>query len=211
MRGTDWEILRGIRATELPVSVKDICRISRVTPISYRGGEKLIRENGLSGYTKNDAFSTMLDGRYIVFYDDTRSVEEKRVMILHEVAHIVNNHMQYENSVYDGKATVWNRVGEREPDEVELAATQYALKLLAPACVLWALKIVKPGDVEELCQIPHRCARLRAERMKELYDREKHFLAKEGHTCFLLSRDERDVYRNFTGFIEKEKERRKND
>ena len=106
----------------------------------------------------------------------------------------------FDNGVYMGDH---NKVNGKEADEVEDAAYAFATKLLAPAAVLWALKIKSYKEIEELCSVPRKYARLRADRMEELYKREKHLLAKEGKTCFLRSRHEAAVYENFKKFIEK--------
>ena len=206
MFGKDWDILLGISAKALPVSVRDICNYLKIRTLSYRNATEFVSDNGLSEYMKNDAFSFKSGSSFTLLYDESLPEDELRTAILHEVAHIVSGHCDTENDSFDGRCTTYNKVKGKECDEVEDAAYAFTTKLLAPACVLWALKIKNYKEIEDLCKIPRKFARLRADRMEELYKREKHLLAKEGKTCFLRSKHEAAVYENFKPFIEKIKE-----
>ena len=206
MFGKDWDILLGISAKALPVSVRDICNYLKIRTLSYRNATEFVSDNGLSEYMKNDAFSFKSGSSFTLLYDESLPEDELRTAILHEVAHIVSGHCDTENDSFDGRCTTYNKVNGKECDEVEDAAYAFTTKLLAPACVLWALKIKNYKEIEDLCKIPRKFARLRADRMEELYKREKHLLAKEGKTCFLRSKHEAAVYENFKPFIEKIKE-----
>ena len=203
MFGKDWDILLGINAKTLPISVRDICNYLKIRTASYRNAEEFITENGLTDYMKNDAFSFKEGKAFTLLYNEALPEDELRIAILHEVAHIVSGHCDTENDSFDGRCTTYNKVNSKDSDEVEDAAYAFATKLLAPAAVLWALKIKSYKEIEELCSVPRKYARLRADRMEELYKREKHLLAKEGKTCFLRSRHEAAVYENFKKFIEK--------
>ena len=95
-------------------------------------------------------------------------------------------------------------------NEIEESADDFAAKVLAPACVLWALKVKDAKEIENLCLIPPLYARRRAERMAELYKRENKFLAQRGYSCFLTSALEKKVYENFTDYIGEMKKMRQN-
>lgn len=71
----------------------------------------------------------------------------------------------------------------------------FASRLLAPACVLWALDARTPEEIASLCKISHQAAAFRAERMELLYRRGK----------FLASPLERKVYEQFSKFIDIQK------
>ena len=73
----------------------------------------------------------------------------------------------------------------------------FASRLLAPACVLWALNARTPEEIAALCQISHQAAKFRAERMAILYERNR----------FLSSPLERKVYDQFKEFIETRSQR----
>lgn len=203
MFGKDWDILLGINAKSLPVSVRDICTYLKIRTLSYRNAEKFAEENRLNDYMRNDAFSYKEGSHFTLLYNESLPEDELRIAILHEVSHIVSGHCDTENDSFDGRCTTYNKVNGKDSDEVEDSAYAFATKLLAPAAVLWALKIRNYKEIEDLCAIPRKYARLRADRMEDLYKREKHLLAKEGRTCFLRNRHEAAVYENFKPFIEK--------
>ena len=68
----------------------------------------------------------------------------------------------------------------------------FAARLLAPACVLWGLDLHTAEEISEACNISLQAAGFRAERMKELYRRNR----------FLTSPLERKLYDQFRDFIE---------
>ncbi len=201
MRGREWDVLLRISAKSLPISVNEVCRSFGILTLSYKKGKALISENNLSKYTFNDAFSTKIQGRFVIFYNDNKKIPRKREAIMHEVGHILCGHMVTESVVYDGIATLWNKQSEYERNMVESAANDFASAVFAPACVLWGLKITKPKDIQKLCGITAYSAKRRANRMSYLYSTEQYYLAKKGRTCFLLSPREKDVYKNFKDFI----------
>lgn len=75
---------------------------------------------------------------------------------------------------------------------IETEADMFASRLLAPACVLWGLDIHSPEDISRICGISYTAAKIRAERMKILYKRNK----------FLTSPLEQQVYEQFKDFIQ---------
>ena len=76
---------------------------------------------------------------------------------------------------------------------MENEANSFALRLLAPACVLWGLDLHEPRQIATICDISLQTAEIRAKRMKILYKRNK----------FLSSPLEKQVYENFKEFIKK--------
>lgn len=205
MHGKEWDLLLYSGTTELPVHIGNICRACGIVAVTYSAAKELIAEKDFYCYTDNDAFTSKVQGRYIIFYRGDMSVDEMRCAVMHEIAHIVCGHTVTESAVFDGEATTWNKHSIRPPNIIEEAAEAFAGAVLAPACVLWALKITKTGDIEKLCGITRKLARQRAERMEQLYEREERFLAYKGTTCFLTSEKERRLYDKFKAFIDKNK------
>ena len=113
-------------------------------------------------------------------------IPQKRYTIMHEVGHIVMKHIQ-------------------DKPEYEYEAERFAIDILAPACVLWGLNIHDPKNIKKLCNISITSAKKRADRMEILYKREQDFLNKYGHSCFLQSQLERQVFKQFRSFIEEQK------
>lgn len=67
----------------------------------------------------------------------------------------------------------------------------FAIRLLAPACVLWGINAVLPNEISKICNISMTSARIRAERLDLLVKRNK----------FLVSELEEQVYTQFDDFI----------
>ena len=94
-----------------------------------------------------------------------------------------------------GQHQLVNREPDPKDNPIEQAANVFASRLLAPACVLWALDAKTPEQIAALCQISLQAATFRAERMALLYERGK----------FLASPLERQVYHQFANYIEQKK------
>lgn len=113
---------------------------------------------------------------------DTDPIKDQRYTIAHEIGHIL--------------------IGDSSS---EYEAERFAMGILAPACVLWGLGIHDSESISELCDISLVSARIRAERMRLLYKREREFIEKYGRSCFLRSKLEQQVYKQFEPFIYKNK------
>ena len=90
-----------------------------------------------------------------------------------------------------GQYELVNREPSQQDNPIEQAANVFASRLLAPACVLWALNARTAEEISELCQISRQAAAYRAERMKILYERNR----------FLYSPMERKVHAQFQDFV----------
>ena len=177
-RDLAWEILIRENITELPVMMGQLCRRMGI-PVRYfrpeRGG--------------SDGYSTILDGQAMIFVSEECSRERQRFTAAHELGHILMGHV--------GQFALVNREPSPGDNPVEQAANVFASRLLAPACVLWALDAYTPEEIADLCRISHQAAVFRGERMAILRERQK----------FLTSPLERQVYAQFSDFIARKKEK----
>ena len=114
---------------------------------------------------------------YIIVRNDP--VPQKRYTIMHEIGHIVLGHT--------------DTSGRSDIDEY--AAERFATGVLAPACVIWGIGVKTAEEIAELCNISITSAKIREKRMQELYTRNK----------FLTSPLERQVFEQFTDFINNKK------
>ena len=114
---------------------------------------------------------------HIIVRDDP--IPQKRYTIMHEIGHIVLGHTESDN----------------RSDVDEYAAERFAIGVLAPACILWGLDIQTAGEIADLCNISITSAKIREKRMQELYNRNK----------FLTSPLERQVFEQFSDFINSNK------
>lgn len=78
------------------------------------------------------------------------------------------------------------------PAPEETQANQFAARILAPACVLHALKVRNAEEIARLCGISRQAAEFRLARLRVLEQRGKYF----------TSPLERQVYEQFIPFLE---------
>lgn len=174
-RDLAWRILLQEEVRELPVPIVRLCR------------QMGIRVQSFTPIDGNDGYSTIIDGEPRIFVSDRCSAERKRFTIAHELGHILLGHV--------GLRGLVNREPDPKDNPIEQEANVFASRLLAPACVLWALNLREPEEIAAVCRISYQAARFRAERMALLYERGR----------FLTSPMERRVYEQFGDFISRKK------
>lgn len=177
-RDAAWQCLIDCNVSELPIKIKSIARQLGIKVSENRkveDGNKL--RNGEIGK------SVLQNGHWIIIFDETNSLQRCRFTITHEIGHILLGH--------ETKDDRYRRTINITKPEEETEADMFAARLLAPACVLWALDLHTPKEISKVCDISLTAAANRAKRMDTLYKRNK----------FLISPLERQVYENFRGFI----------
>lgn len=202
-RDKAWEVISNYNVSSLPVDVIGLCAGMGIITSSYQKAKRTIRAFGLAEYASgNDGFATVINGRYFIFYDDTVTPQGRiRFTLAHELGHIVLGHLTSENISCRAGVTVWNRSEHSEPNKLEAAANIFSSRLLAPACVLWALDLHAPEAIAELCGLSASAAKVRSERMEQLYQREREWLRKYNKTCFGISAQEKAALKQFEKFI----------
>lgn len=89
----------------------------------------------------------------VILYDDTPIAPEDPIHLAHELGHLVLRHVR------PGQVTTVNREPSSTDDPRETEANVFAARLLAPACVLWALELHKPEEIAScavsLCSLPN--------------------------------------------------------
>ena len=172
-RDLAWQILLNENVTELPVDIVGLCR---------RMGIRVQHYTPTDG---NDGYSTIFLGMPRIFVSRECSPERQRFTIAHELGHILLGHV--------GEHTLVNREQSAKDNPIEQEANVFASRILAPACVLWALDARTPEQISALCRISYTAATYRAERMALLYARGK----------FLASPLERMLHKQFAIFIQR--------
>lgn len=183
VRNNAWQCLLDVGITELPVSVvkiADFFDIKIVKNSKYNWLKP--KQIGISRLTSN--------GRWIICYEDTEPSYRSRFTIAHELGHILLGHQ-----LKDGEDHT--RTFDKDRPQIESEADMFAARILAPACVLWGLDLHTPEDIASACNISFSAAQFRAQRMEELYRRQK----------FLTHPLEKQVYEQFKNFIEEKKTR----
>lgn len=178
-RNLAWEIILNENIAALPVNMTLLCKSIGIRLQPYDGHADRVDEDGES--------TIMPDGVPLIVYNSQKPRPRKRFTVAHELGHILLGHV--------GKYQLVNREPSPNDNSIEQAANVFASRLLAPACVLWALKAQTPVKIAELCDISLQAAEFRAARMALLCQRDK----------FLISPVERQVYIQFRPFIESRK------
>lgn len=169
----------------LPVDLKRVCQKEGIRLLSYQeAGEGLVRLY-TDGDTLPDGVSFSYEGQDFILYNSDILPERQRYTIAHEIGHCVLDHFAlYESgSPYD-------------PEALEEQAERFAIQLLAPCCVLWALGLDSWQSIASLCRISRAAAERRLERLSALRRMEQ-----TGKRPFLSHRLEAMVYQQFAGFI----------
>lgn len=159
VRNSVWQALIDFNITKLPVSVNDIARQLGIKVIKDSDVHEL--KNGERGIAE------LKNGHWYIVFDDRESVPVCRFTVAHELGHILLGHILIDKVNY--------RTFERR-DEKEQAADMFAIRLLAPACVLHELQALSVEQIQKVCNISHEASSNRAERMKILEARNKYYL-----------------------------------
>lgn len=182
-RNAAWQCLIDYKITELPVKPSRIARAA---------GIKVVKNSDVHELKPYESgSSTLEDDKWYIVYDDENTKQRCRFTIAHELGHIFLGH--------ELKKGYHTRKFDISKPSVEQEADVFASRLLAPACVLWALDIHTATEISELCDISKSAAQIRAERMAILYPRNK----------FLTSPLEMEVYKNFEGYIRQKRQQDK--
>lgn len=171
-RNMSWEILFQENVRELPVNIVELCRKLGIAVKYY---DKL--EQG------NDGKCTVINKQPIILVRQECNRQRKRFTVAHELGHIMLGHV--------GKYELVNREISPTDNPIEQEANVFASRLLAPACVLWGLKVQSADEIAQICDISPTAAAYRWQRLQELYKRNK----------FLVAPLEQQVYRQFQDFI----------
>lgn len=152
--------------------------------ITRRAGIAVIKNSAVDELRDKESGATIrYRGNWFIIYDDSLDAHHARMVIAHELGHILLGH-EYKFAEQRFSASSKKLRCEREAD-------MFAVRLLTPACVLHELNITDAESIRSLCQVPYSTARERAKRMREL----------ELRSQFYKSPLERQVGANFSAFV----------
>ena len=175
-RDTAWRALLQIKEKRLPVDAEGLCGQIGVEVHPFPDAEearlfRLIQQAG--GGT---CVSLRVRGAWHIFLRQDRLDEnQRRFSIAHELGHILLCHPT--RSLAPGVRAFESRENQGDlildPQDLDdYAADIFAIRLLAPACVLHEMHVDQSGQIITLCGLPPRAAALRAERMTLLNERD---------------------------------------
>ncbi len=162
-----------------------ICRMPvKLTPIAKQAGIRVHRNSTVNELRRYElGASIFADGSWHIVYDDRLSSEETRMVLAHELGHIFLGH-EYKYAEHRFAGGSKKLLSESEAD-------MFAVRLLAPACVLHELGQLDAHSIKKICEIPYRVAAERAKRMDVL----------EKRGLYYRSELEREVLKRFSNFI----------
>lgn len=173
-RNASWRCLIDCKVKELPVNPVEIVRKYGISCKAI-GSEQLGRSSGI--IRKNRL------GIVNIYYDKDQIKNRQKFTILHELGHYVLGHL--------GDTPLSRSERDCKPEE-EYAADRFAADILMPACVLWGLGIHTADDIARVCGVSMHAAKIRAERMSVLYQR----------NMFLSHPLEREIFQRFKPWID---------
>lgn len=173
-RNAAWQLLIDNEIKELPVPLTQIAKNNGITIVKNREANML--PECVSG------MSILENGKWYIVYNDKENPGRKRFTIAHEMGHIFLGH--------ELKGAHQRTFEKRNQEEVD--ADSFAVRLLAPACVIWGMGLHSAEEIAKVCGLSRTAAEHRAKRMAVLYERNK----------FLTSPLERKVWENFKKYIE---------
>lgn len=171
-RNMSWEILLKENVRELPVNIVELCHKLGIAVKYYDKFEQ-----------GNDGKCTVINNQPIILVRQDCNLQRKRFTVAHELGHIMLGHV--------GRYELINREISPSDNPIEQEANVFASRLLAPACVLWGLKVESADEISQICDISLIAAEYRWQRLQKLYKRNK----------FLVAPLEREVYKQFQSFI----------
>ena len=162
-RDAAWRFLIDFNICALPVKLKAAAKMA---------GIRIVRNSDVNELHTNEVGASIFlpSKEWVIVYDDALKVNEARMVIAHELGHILLGH-DYKYSVqrfaYDGKKLK----SEREAD-------MFAMRILAPACILHEIGAIGAEEISTFCDIPMKHAESRAKRMATLEKRNFYYKSK---------------------------------
>ena len=166
-----WYILRETKTNKLPVDIIHICKELNIKIRYYDNNSEIAK-------TYKDGFSYITeDNEKIIFFN--KSVNNScrnRFTIAHELGHILLEHSKDKTKTYN---------------EMETAANIFAIRLLAPLCVLKEMNISSSEELSQLCNISKTAGTYRYERLQKALIKNK----------FYVNPKEKKILQQFNNYI----------
>ena len=180
-RDAAWRTLLHFDVKALPVDPQAMARKMGLAVLPFPDAREAPRLAGLiSRAGEAPCVSLRIRGAWQVFFrPNCLDERETRFALAHELGHLVLRHGTYALApgvrAFQGSENAGDLLEDPQTLD-DYAADIFAIRLLAPACVLHALRIDTPGGVAEVCELPPRASALRAERMELLAQRDAFFI-----------------------------------
>lgn len=176
-RDTAWRALLRLKEKRLPVDAEALAKEVGMEVLPFPSPEENPRlwallEKAAGG----KGVSLRIKGTWHIFLRENLLMgDRRRFAVAHELGHLLLGHET--RAIAPGVRAFESRENEGDlmedpQDLADYAADIFAIRLLAPACLLHELHVDTPGGIMALCALPPRAAALRAERMDLLNERD---------------------------------------
>ncbi len=172
-RDAAWRTLLRFEIHRLPVDVEKIARGFGIVPQPWPDKTQTPRLYGLLP-RHAAAASLRISGVWHIFLKPGLSYSRYRFALAHELGHIILQHktIRLDAAVYafEGRENAGDVLAEPFSD-ADQDADMFAIRLMAPACVLHSLHVKTAWELGALCGLPDEAAAMRADRMALLDNR----------------------------------------
>ncbi len=160
MRKRVYNCLLDMGITSLPVDTRDIAERFGITLSKNKEVNMLASdEMGLCYYTGTHWF---------IFYDESLDESTLRSVFAHELGHILSEHDVL-------MRTSPKKLRPYYLHRNELVADEFALRLVAPLCILEGMQITSAKELADVCGIPQKAAIKRFRRLQTVRKNDRFF------------------------------------
>ena len=174
-RDTAWRALLRMPEKRLPVDSEALAGLLGVEIHPFPDRQENGRLWTLANQVRGVCVSLRVQGAWHIFVrDEALDDAQRRFAVAHELGHLLlgakTRSLAPGVRCFDSEDNQGDLI-EDSQETADYAADIFAIRLLAPACLLHELDVDTSGGIMALCGLPPRAAALRAERMALLTQR----------------------------------------
>lgn len=179
-RDTAWRALLSLEEKRLPADPEALARQVGAQVHPYPQSDEEPRLYALAQKAGGGVcVSLRIRGVWhILVRESALDGDGRRFAVAHELGHLLLGHHTRALApgvrAFCSTENAGDLMDEPASPEDE-AADMFAIRLLAPACLLHEMRVDAPGGIRRLCGLPPKAAALRAERMALLNERDAFF------------------------------------
>ena len=178
-RDAAWRALLELPEKKLPVDVDALAKKLGVEIHPFPGKEQALLRNLVNRAADGPCVSLRIRRAWHIFLRP-RALDEshRRFAVAHELGHLLLAHETETLAPGVRCFAARENTGDvlDDPQELEdYTADLFAIRLLAPACLLHEMHVDTSGGIIRLCGLPPRAAAIRAERMQLLNERDVYY------------------------------------
>ena len=178
-RDAAWRALLELPEKKLPVDVEALAKKLGVEIHPFPGKEQALLHNLVNRAASGPCVSLRIRRAWHIFIRSKAFDESHhRFAIAHELGHLLLAHETETLAPGVRCFAARENIGDVMDDPQELedyTADLFAVRLLAPACLLHEMHIDSSGEIIRLCGLPPHAAVIRAERMQLLNERDVYY------------------------------------